>query len=190
MKEEVNYFLKGTRVGLRELTPNDVTGNYGRWLNDKEVCKYNSHLRFPYTNDMLKQYVSNVNGSKENLVLAVIEMESREHIGNISLQNINYIDRSAELALLFGEKMYWGKGFAFEAATLIIEHGFNEINLERIYCGTSSQNERMQHLASRLCFTKEGLRRKAIFKGGAYYDIVEYGLLKDEFNSMTNSSEI
>lgn len=176
-------FIEGKSVNLRILAKEDVSKNYIHWFDDSEVCKFNSHHRFPYSEENLIKYIENLYNSNNNLVLAIIEKNTNIHIGNISLQNINFINRSAEFAIIIGEKDYWGKGIAKECGKLILEHGFNSLNLNRIYCGTSSNNIGMQQLAVFLGFSEEGRRRKAEFKNGEYADVVEYGLLKDEWNS-------
>ncbi len=176
-----NPFLIGEKIYLRALNPEDINGNYINWLNDEEVCKNNSHHIFPYTASQAAQFISNVAGSKSELVLAVILKKDNIHIGNISLQKISNIYQNAEFAILFGEKKYWGKGYAKEAAFLLIRHGFNELNLHRVSCGTFPQNIGMQKLADYLGFKKEGQRIQAIFKEGKFIDIIEYGLLKSMF---------
>lgn len=174
-------FLDCARIYLRRLDLDDVQGNYSRWLNDNEVCKFNSHHRFPQSILMLQNYVNNVSNSDNQIVLSIICKESNQHIGNISLQNINYIDKNAEVAFLLGEKKYWGKGYSKEAAIAIINHAFNHLNLQRIYCGTNVRNISMQKLAESLGFKQEGMRREAIYKSGKYDDVLEYGLLKREW---------
>ena len=47
----------------------------------------------------------------------------------------------------------------FEAGSLLIDHGFNKLNLHRIHCGTSSENYAMQKLALKLGMSKEGEKR-------------------------------
>ena len=173
-------FIKGEKLYLRPLNENDVAGDYSSWLNDKDVTMFNSHGRFPMSNTALLNYVKEVENSRTSLVLAIVEKENNKHIGNISLQNINWLDRNAEIAFLLGNKEYWLKGFMAEAAQLIIIHGFKTLNLRRIYCGTSSRNLGMQKLAVKLKMVKEGVRRDAIFKNGEYEDIIEYGILSNE----------
>jgi len=178
MNPDKNFFLKGNTVGLRPLNEKDIEGNYRHWLNDPEIVKFNSHGRFPATPEKLKDYVRASEKSDTALVFAVIDSAKDLHIGNISLQNINWIDRNAEIAFLLGEKNYWGKGIMFEAGELLIKHGFDKLNLHRIYCGTSSENKGMQRLALKLGMKQEGTRKEAIYKDGNYYDIVEYGILR------------
>lgn len=176
-----SVFLNGKRIYLRPLENSDLNGNYVSWLNDEKVNNYNSHHIFPYTLVAAREYIKKSHIDKSILVLAIVLKRGEKHIGNISLQRIDYVNRSAELAILVGEKKYWGKGYSKEAVKLIISHGFNSIGLTRIYCGTSSRNLSMQSLALSLGMKQEGKRRKAIFKNGQYDDILEYGLLTAEF---------
>lgn len=172
-----SVFLEDGVISLRPLTEDDVNSNYARWLNDPVVTMHNSHGRFPAVETALRSYVNSSSASNNSLVLAVIENQANIHVGNISLQQISWIDRSAEIAFLLGEKEFFGKGIMYTAGRLLIGHGFRVLNLHRIYCGTSSANTGMQKLAGKLGFTQEGVRREAIFKNGGYHDIIEYGLL-------------
>lgn len=176
-----NIFLEGKSLYLRILEETDIYGNYKYWLNNEEVCIGNSHHRFPTTVENLKKYINESNDSLNKIVLAIVDKQTDRHIGNISLQNINYINRSAEFAILIGEKDYWGQGIAREAGSLLIEHGFNCLNLNRIYCGTYSNNLGMQRVAKSLGFIEEGILREADYKEGSYIDVINYGLLRSEF---------
>lgn len=177
-----NVFIEGRRIHLRVLQPSDVDGNYINWFNDAEVCRYNSHHVYPYTKSDAQEYIEKVRKAKDVLVLAIVT-KGGCHIGNVSLQKISLVNRSAEFAIIIGEQKFWGKGFAKEASRLLIEHGFKQMNLNRIYCGTSADNVPMQELARSLGMKREGRRRQAMFKSSRYVDIVEFGLLKREFKS-------
>jgi ribosomal-protein-alanine N-acetyltransferase len=174
-------FLAGSRVYLRMLEPEDVSGNYLHWFDDEEVCRQNNHHRFPYAKASLIEYVEHLKDSRDRLVLAIISKEDNIHVGNISLQDIDPLQRSAEFAIVIGEKAYWRKGLASEAGSLVIRHGFNSLNLHRIYCGTSEKNLGMQKLARFLGFTEEGRRKEAFFKDGEYQDVIEYGIVESQW---------
>lgn len=178
MNSQDLIFLKGNTVYLRPLLESDVNGNYLKWLNDQEVVKYNSHGRFPFTKEKLLEYVKLVKHSNEILVFAIIDIKTDIHVGNISLQSINWVDKNTEIAFILGEKSFWSKGIMFEAGTLLIKHAFYTLNLHRVYCGTSSENIGMQKLANKLGMKKEGERIDAIYKNGNYYSIYEYGIIK------------
>lgn len=179
-----NIFLQGESIYLRPLEEEDLTMEYVSWLNDTAVCEFNSHAVFPYTKEKMDAYYDYLQKTQStNIVLAIIDKNNLTHIGNISLQNIDWINRSAEYAILLGNKSYWGIGVASEASILICDYGFTRLNLHRIYCGTSSKNIGMQKLANKMHMSQEGIRKQAIFKNGEYIDIVEYGVLKNDFKN-------
>ncbi len=175
-------FLVGEKIYLRPLIPEDCEGPYVSWFNDEEVCSGNSHHIFPYTTQEAKEYIEfSNNKTKNHLILAIISKEDNQHIGNIALQSINHVAQSAELSIIIGEMSAWGKGLGKEACRMICDHGFKAMNLNRISCGTFDNNKTMKKIALYLCMKEEGRRRKAAFKDGQYIDIIEYGVLKDEY---------
>jgi ribosomal-protein-alanine N-acetyltransferase len=180
---ELKPFIEGTTVDLRPLSMKDIEGGYVNWLNDPEVCKYNSHHVYPYTREQAAAYIVGLEGNKNNLVLAIVQKDSGKHIGNISLQNIDHLSRNAEYAIILGEKEYWGKGIALEASLMILKHGFQALDLHRIYCGTSEKNTAMKNLALAMGMQEEGRRKEAIYKDGEFFDVIEYGILKKNFNA-------
>jgi [ribosomal protein S5]-alanine N-acetyltransferase len=173
--------LSGKKVVLRSLLREDLTGRYFSWLNDPETCRFNAHGRFPNGEILMEEYLKKVTTSASDLVLAVVDLSTELHVGNISLQNISWIDRSAEYAILLGDSEHRGRGLAKEASDLILAHGFNQLNLRRIYCGTAEDNVPMQKLAHYMGMQPEGRRRQAMFKNNSYKDVLEFGILKEEF---------
>lgn len=174
------YFLENSVIGLRVLELNDIKSGYGRWFQDEQVCRFNSHHRFPYTEEDLADYIRSAQNQKQ-MVFAMELLELKKHIGNISLQDIDYVNRSAEIAYIIGEKEYWGKGYAQQASILLLDHAFYQLGLERVSFGTSEENTAMQRLGDKLGFVKEGVKRKAFYKNGRFCDIYEYGLLKEDW---------
>lgn len=181
MKRGKQKFITGNRIYLRDLTLLDTEGSYSNWLNDPEVCQFNSHARFPVSLSELKGYVRSNKSLNSRLVFAIVDKNTNQHVGNTSLQNIDYIDRSAELAIIIGEKKYWGKGIGLEAWNLVLEYGFKVLNLHRIYGGCADDNLGMKKIIEKSGMRLEGKRRKAFYKNGVYTDIFEYGILSEEY---------
>lgn len=174
-------FLKGKNIYLRALVEDDSKGSYAQWFNDDEVCKGNSHHLFPYTVDAARLYIGGANKQKTMIFLGIIRRKGNLHIGNITLDRINNINRTANLAIVIGNKSCWRKGFSKEAARLICNHGFLALNLNRISCGTLENNIAMCKLAEYLGMVQEGRRRQAVYKEGRYLDVIEYGVLRAEY---------
>lgn len=167
--------LKTENLILTPLSEKELDGNYVNWLNDKEVCKYNSHGDTLYTKEMAIEFIKSVQNNPAREVYAVYY--NNTHIGNISLQNIDKKNHCVEIAYLFGEKEYWGKGFATEASQALIKRAFEDLKMHRIYFGTHIENIGMQKVGEKLGFQKEGIFKEALFKNGKYSDIVRYGLI-------------
>lgn len=176
-------FIDNDSIYLRGLIINDLEGDYVNWFNDQEVNEHNSHHRYPMSVDKLKSYILDLNGNEHKLVLAIIRKKDHKHIGNICLDDIDFINRSANLTIIIGAKDAWGCKIGEKAGEMMLEHGFMTLNLQRIYCATSSRNKGMQKLAIKLGMVQEGVRRKAQFKGGNYDDMIEYGILISEYKS-------
>jgi len=174
-------FLTGDSIYLRTIEESDLNSNYRDWFNDEDICRYNSHHRFPNYDEDMHEYYERVIRSHNNLVLAICDKKTNAHIGNIALENIDTINRSAELAIIIGDKKHWGKGIGKEASGLLVTHGFRELNLHRIYCGTLEDNVGMQNVARALGFREEGRSRDSLYKDGAFRNSINYGLLQDEF---------
>jgi len=118
------------------------------------------------------------------MIVWAICHEKDGHIGNVSLQALSMINRSAEFAILLGDRRHWNSGVGSLASSRLLDHGFRKLNLYRIYCGTAITNEGMSHLAVKLGMQQEGVRRSHLFLDDEWVDVVEYGILKDEFNAM------
>lgn len=182
-------FLTGVTVHLRPLTESDLTTKYRDWFNDEEVCQFNSHHRFPNYNEDMHAYYETTIRSHENLILAICDNETDTHVGNVSLQGINLLDRSAEFAIVIGEKTSRNRGVGVEVMQLILRHAFDQLNLNRVYCGTADNNIGMQRLALSTGFVEEGRSRQALFKNGAFHDIIHYGVLAHEYKAIVGGIE-
>lgn len=177
----MRVFLKNQKVILRPLEVEDLEGTYPSWFDSGEVCIGNNHHRFPYTRSELEHYIRNSIGTQGQLVLAIVDPETQEHVGNVALANIDWINRNANLTIIIGIPGTWNKGYGYNACRLMIDHAFNELQLVRIAMGTFETNIGMRRIGEKLGFVEEGIRRKAVFKQGKYVDVVEYGLLRDEY---------
>ena len=183
------YFLENKKIGLRALREEDTEHGYRDWFNDSVVCRYNSHHRYVMTAAQLRAYVQRLQEDRSCLVLAIEDRASQVHVGNIALQQINLIDRQAEIAFILGEKEYWNKGYATQAAALLIDHAFYSLGLHRIYFGTAQNNTGMQRVGEKLHFQKSGVRRQAFYKNGRYWDLYDYDLLREDWEQATGKED-
>lgn len=102
-------------------------------------------------------------------------------IGDVALQEIDWKNRSCSIGLGIAKMSNRGKGFGSEAVRLLLDYGFNNIGLERIWANTLEQNKGAQCSLINNGFTLEGKERQAVYFAGKRWDRYHYGLLRDEF---------
>jgi ribosomal-protein-alanine N-acetyltransferase len=174
-------FLKGDQVYLRALAEADANGAYVEWFNDAEVSAENGHHYWPFTTGEALAYIERSATAEDDVVFAIAACDDDRHIGNVTLKRINWIWRSAEFAIVIGDKSVWGKGYGKEVGRLVLDYAFEVLNLRRVHCATFETNVAMQKLALFLGMREEGRRRQAAFKSNRYLDVVEFGVLRDEY---------
>lgn len=152
-----------------------------RYKNDREIAAMLAGFSMGYSITDLVDWIEAHRQRKDELLWVIEEKESQQCIGHVGLYNIDYRIRSAEFGILIGERSLWGKGLGRTCTKLVLEYGFNELNLNRIYLSVISTNKRAIRLYRSLGFVEEGCLRKAQFKGGRYLDVLVMALLKDEY---------
>ncbi len=178
--------LKGKLVLLRPIQRSDI--NYFlKWFNDPEVTQYLG-MYLPMTEMAEQKYIEDLGSSRVTtdapFVIEAIDGDKTKPIGSIGLHRLNNKDHNATFGIAIGDKQYWSKGYGTEAARLIINYGFEQLNLHRISSSAWSFNERSIRMHLKVGFKEEGRRKENIFKNGAYQDEVTFGLLKDEWRKL------
>jgi len=171
-------FLETPRLILRTIGADDARPDYLAWLNDPEILRYRSPKAFPSSMESLHDYLAGI-GGRGDLVLAICLREGRRHIGNITLNTILWVHRSAELSIMIGAKDVWGMGFAKEAIYAVSRHAFSSMGLHRLWA--ESPNPAFNSAMCSLGWKHEGAKREAFLLDGKFVDIECWGLLQDEF---------
>ena len=98
-------------------------------------------------------------------------------LGEVDLNNMN-----AEIGFWMG-KDYRKMGYMQNAIKIILNFGFKELKLERIYAKVFSINEGSINLLKKMGFKYEGTLRKSFLKDGVFMDDLFYSVLKEEHNN-------
>lgn len=164
-------------VVLRKFTENDINSKI-KWINDDENNKY-LHYDIPLVYDKTLAWYEKVKDNK-NRYDAVIEYNNIP-VGIIGLINIDEDKKKAEYYITLGEKDYKGCGIATIATKKIIEYGFNNYNIEKIWLCVDADNSIARKLYNKVGFKLEGVLRKDIYFKGKMIDRCMYGICKDEW---------
>ena len=102
--------------------------------------------RFPLNTEDIKDYIDAYSKSKDGMILGIFLKKTSRHIGNITLHQIDWRNRHAEIGIFIGDKNARGKGYASESIKLIAEHAFSRLNLRKLYTGMVKGNEGSKNL--------------------------------------------
>jgi RimJ/RimL family protein N-acetyltransferase len=108
--------------------------------------------------------------------------KSGKIIGLVVLSNIHPIKRSCCFRLLVIDKAEHSSGWGYKAGALIMNYGWNTLNLQRIYARTYTGNNSMEAIYNIGGFILEGTERKESYINGSWVDCNTWGVLKEEFN--------
>ena len=140
----------------------------------------------PLVHDPLS--VKNQNGwldssTKSDLALSVFTKDSDpKNIGAIALFGMNSRHQRAILRIRLDPSQQ-GKGYAKEATNLLLDYGFNILNLNKIISDSFADDFAILNLLTKLGFVQEGSLVQHYFQGGEFRNAIQCGLLRKDFNS-------
>ena len=176
----MKYFKKivGERVYLSPVNPED-NEKYVEWLNDLKVSLNLTMAPKIISLNKEKEILENM--SKEGYNFAIVDKKEDELLGNCGLMDVELIHGTAELGIFIGEKDYWNKGYGTEVINLILDYGFNILNLNNIMLRVHSFNKRAINCYKKCGFKEIGRRREGFVIGDDKYDDIYMDILAEEF---------
>jgi len=176
------YFKKlvGNKVYLSPIDKNDYL-KYTEWVNDMEVSM---GMIFAYKLiDEESEKIVLERLTKVEFNFAIIDIKKDEVIGNIGFPVIDYINHRGEVGIFIGNKNYWSDGYGTEALSLLLDFGFNILNLNSIHLKVYSYNNPAIKCYEKVGFKEAGRLREAKIIGGNKYDEIYMDILAKEFKS-------
>lgn len=171
-------FLEGERTYLKPLDIDDLETFY-KWFNNPELRRF-LLLNYPITKQQEKEFIEELIKDKDSVILSIVVKNDDTLIGNIGLFKIDIVHRKAELGIALGDFENISKGYGTEAMELMIDYGFNVLNLHRIELIVHDFNTRAIQTYKKVGFIEEGRKREAIYSDGKYHDEIIMSILKNE----------
>ena len=141
-----------------------------KWMYSDHVISPNEHLSW-------------IDGIKKDQSQAVfvVTTEDNEHVGVVSLNNIDKIHQKADWAYYLSEASRGGLGAAIEY--FFIQFAFSSFGIYKLNCEVIEGNDAVVKLHKKFCFTQEGVKRSNIVKFGVRKNVYLLGLTKDEWDA-------
>jgi [ribosomal protein S5]-alanine N-acetyltransferase len=105
-------------------------------------------------------------------------------IGNCGIRMESADSRQANIGYEIAPG-YWGESYATEAAQAMVEFGFRELRLHRIWARCVAENVASYRVLEKIGMRREGRLREEEWMQGRWWDTLVYGILDHEWRSRT-----
>jgi diamine N-acetyltransferase len=177
----------GDRIRFRAVEKEDLP-LFVKWLNDPEVRR-GILLHNPVSQTEENGWYERMLQRPVDEHVMVIDVKESltepgednwKIIGSLAFDQIDWHIRAAEMGILIGDKTYWNQGYGTEAVRLLCLHGFNTLNLNRIYLHVFENNPGAIRAYEKAGFIHEGRERQAEYMDGQFIDVLRMSILKSE----------
>jgi len=174
-----NPFIVGERIYLRAVEPQD-SSLLMRCNNQPEV-QTTFFIAFPTNTYRQEQDILRLYEKKDYVPFVICIKENDKAIGITAFHRIDLVSRAAVYSIRIANEQDWGHGYGSEVTKLMVEYGFEKLNLNRIQLHVFSANQRGIRAYEKAGFIKEGLLREAMYHNDQYCDFLVMGILRREY---------
>ncbi|MCQ2516229.1 MAG: GNAT family N-acetyltransferase [Saccharofermentans sp.] len=167
-------------VTIRKFERDDIPKKV-EWINNPENNQF-LHYDIPLEVEKTRKWFDN-NVGRSDRYDAVIVADGVP-CGTIGLLCIDQKNSKAEFYIAMGETNLKGKGVSTKATRLVLDYGFCELGLNRIYLFTETENIPAQKLFEKVGFIKEGCVRQDIISHGQFVDRFAYGICRSDYKKV------
>jgi [ribosomal protein S5]-alanine N-acetyltransferase len=166
---------------LRGISTKDAP-NLFPFLSDADTMKYLT----PHPVQTLEEMADKINlhlegfHEKKEIPWVIIDKEQQEIIGFFRLHKLHLWHKKAEMGAVIRAD-YQHKGVMTELLPMILEYGFETLELNRIVGDLFAKNVGSQKLMEKFGFHQDGVLRQTDFDGTRYHDTVVYSMLRAEY---------
>ncbi|PKQ64412.1 GNAT family N-acetyltransferase [Labilibaculum filiforme] len=177
--------ISGKIIGLRAVEKEDLVF-LRDWRNIPEFRKNFREVRELSLTDQEAWFDSLQRTKHINYMFTIVDLKDNKVIGAGGLLYINWHTRSADFSFYIGKgkKYIDNDGYAEEAAKLLIEYGFNNLNLNKIWMELYEfDSKKINFFENIFSFKQDGILRQNCFEDGKYWDSIIISLLRSEMRN-------
>ena len=178
--------LRTARLNLRHIVPADAPALFrihsdADWMRWYGVDPITSLAEAEHLADLFAGWFTGGTGFR----WALERRQDKRLIGTCGLFRWNKSWRNCVIGYEI-QREFNGQGYMREAATAILDYGFDVMGLHRVQAETHPDNHASIGLATRLGFRLEGVHREQAYWNGRYHDLNCYSLLAPEWRARGN----
>jgi RimJ/RimL family protein N-acetyltransferase len=185
----MNPIIRAGRVFLRPFEKADAEV-YHRWRTDADVVRLAS-LGRPLSRAEVERRIGRLAEEQGTEVFAFVIclVDDERPIGEALLFGLDRAHGSAELGIFIGEQGEWSRGYGTDAVNALVDFGFGELRLERIFLNVWTENARAIRAYEKAGFVREGTLRHDRYEGGRYTSGHVMSMLRDEWLTLPRRAD-
>jgi ribosomal-protein-alanine N-acetyltransferase len=170
--------IETERLILSQLKEEDIPF-VTEYLQNKIYSDLTSNIPYPYTREDAEFWVKISKEAFEQNTGYTFAVRNKENqiIGAIGLHDRD--DDKAELGYWLG-RLFWNKGYITEAASAIIDFGFKELDINKIYATYFLHNPASGRIMEKVGMEEEALLKQHLKKDGEYFDVMLHSVFKNK----------
>ena len=176
--------LDTLRLQLRPLEIFD-TLDIQKTAGKREIADTMISLSHPYPIGGAELYVARMQNEREAGISVAYIIEKKvenEFCGLIEVRDIDHEHSQGELSFWLAIKD-WGHGYMSEVVQIIVQYGFEVLNLNRLYAYHMLRNPATGRVLEKNGFKQEGLLRQRVQKWGQYEDVALWAILRQDWQA-------
>lgn len=153
----------------------DDLPNLVRYANNFEIAKFlTDKFPHPYTEESGRQFITRNMGDTPTRVMA-IDLDGQA-VGAIGLHpQEDVMRKNLEMGYWLGQP-FWGQGIMTRAVPQMVEYGFRNFDVARIYARAYGPNIGSQRVLEKAGFVLEAHFKNTLFKNGEFLDELIYAM--------------
>jgi RimJ/RimL family protein N-acetyltransferase len=173
--------IHGRLVYLRPGERSDIL-LFVRWLSDARTTE-NLALRSPIGQATEERWFEEMldHHGRDRWFFVICRLDDNRAVGSTDLHALDLTNGSAGLGIYVGDPADTSQGYGSDAIGALLDFGFGELRLERIWLDVYADNARARHVYERLGFSHEATFRRSLFRHGQYVDDVRMAILRGEW---------
>ena len=174
------YYWQGEKVRIRSMRDTDVDAKWDEYADSRARQQLEYGVELPVAAKE-KYAAAFAEPMPEGIVDLYIETLDGTFVGWINIHSMNKKNGTFSLGASIFEA-YRGRGYGEEAAALVLRYCFYELRFQKCNTDCLADNVGSIRMQKKLGFKEEGVRRRNVYTGGKFIDVVLFGLTREEFD--------
>ncbi|HLK23240.1 MAG TPA: GNAT family protein [Caulobacteraceae bacterium] len=177
-------FWRGERIRLRALSKADAQ----HWLafgEDTEAMRtLDLGIGLPRSPGQAEAWAERFADFKntDEAMIFTIETHAGDYVGSLNLGGVDKRNGTFGTGTRLSRE-HRGKGYALEAKRIVLRYAFHELRLQKYNLRCLETNAAVIRHAALLGCREEGRLRREVFTDGRFFDVLLFGLTREEFEA-------